>query len=222
MEQGEISCISGGRRDAEETPRVGAVTGQQAAPPLVRGKPSVLQRQTVTSPWQCSIEGSSGNAGPPDLLTSDFPSRSSPAPKDRRRGTDTLCFPPTCSRACVCVCVCVCKDPLYSTGWAQALSCTPLPELRSQLWCLYWTRGVTSLPTPSSVSPSSGLSQDKAPSASPLCSQDKSWGNTAHSKAGHCLTTLVAVSPPRTPQASCLLARGGTTEVPWEKQGTVW
>lgn len=135
MEQGEISRISRGRRDAEETPRVGAVTGQQAAPPLVRGKPSVLQRQTVTSPWRCSVGGSSGNAGPPDLLTSDFPSRSSPAPKDRRHGTDTLCFPATCSRACTRVC----KDPLYSTGWAQALSCTPLPELPSQLWRLYWT-----------------------------------------------------------------------------------
>lgn len=73
-------------------------------------------------PWQCST----GNAGPLDLLTSDFPSRSSLAPKGRRHGTDTLCFPPTCSRTCTRMCTCahvymcmyVCKDPPYSTDWA--------------------------------------------------------------------------------------------------------
>lgn len=54
MEPGEISCISRGRWDAEETPRAGAATGYQAGPPLVRVKLSVLQRQTVTGPWQCS------------------------------------------------------------------------------------------------------------------------------------------------------------------------
>jgi len=50
-------------------------------------------------PSAVQCRGSSGNVGPPELLTSDFPSCSSPAPKDRRYGTDTLCFPPDMLRA---------------------------------------------------------------------------------------------------------------------------
>lgn len=57
------------------------------------------------SPLAVQRAGSSGNVRPPELLTSDFPSRSSLAPKDRRHGTDTLCLPLRRSRACTRVCV---------------------------------------------------------------------------------------------------------------------
>lgn len=163
MEQGEISCISGGWPDAEETPmRVLSQGG--SCPSAAERKAERAAEVNGDGPVVVQRGSSSGNAGPPDLLTLGFPSRSSPAPKDRRHGTDTLFSPPNMLQG-VHTRLCVCKDPSYSTGWAHALLCTPLPELASQLSSLHWTRG--SPPSPSSTSPSSAPSHDKATSASP-------------------------------------------------------
>lgn len=157
-------------------------------------------------PLAVQCRGSSGNAGPPDLLTSDFPSCSSLAPKDRRHGTDTLCSPNT--HVCVCMCVFV-RTPPCSTGWERAC-----PSQTPQLRGLHWTWG--SPPSPPHPSFRSGLSQDKAllGLSSLLARPESGELEDAHSRVGHCPTAPVAVMPPRTPQPPCLLARGGGTEVP--------
>lgn len=130
---------------AARCPAAGARKAERAAEANGDG-PLAVQRR-----------GSSGNAGPPDLLTSDSPSRSSPAPKDRRHGTDTLCSPPTRFRACTRVCVCV-RTPLAAlVGHEHSRAC---PSQTPQLRGLHWTRG--SPPSPPHPSFRSGLSQDKA------------------------------------------------------------
>lgn len=164
----------------QRKPPCGCCPRAAAAPALRRGKPSVLQRQTVTGPVAGQHGSSSGNAGPPDLLTLGLPSCSSPTPKDRIQSTDAP-FPPNMLQG-VHTHLCVCKDPPYSTGWAHALLCTPLPELASQLSGLHWTWG--SPPAPSSMSPSSAPSQDKATLASPCCSTQEVRGTKGCTQLG--------------------------------------
>lgn len=110
MEQGEISCISIGRWDAEETPmRVLSQGGSR--PSAAERKAERAAEANGERPMAGQHGSSSGNAGPPDLLTLGLPSCSSPTPKDRTQSTDTLFFPPTCSRVGTHICVCV-RTPL--------------------------------------------------------------------------------------------------------------
>lgn len=110
-------------------------------------------------------------------------------------------------------------QPLNSAGWAQALLCTSLAELLSQLRAPGAHLSFSILHKP----------QLRAePGQSPLSlllllpRQESGEQQAAHRKAGHCSTAAVAVSAPTPPQDSCVLARGGTMKVPWQKQGTVW
>lgn len=145
----------------QRNPRVRVLLEGSRLPRCHERKAERAAEANSDGPLAVQRRDSSGNAGPPDLLTSDYPSCSFPAPKDRKHGTDTLCFPPNTLQG-VHTRVWVCKDaPVQHWLGTSTLVHIP-PRATKPTKGSSLDLGVTSLPTPSFMSPSSGLSQDKA------------------------------------------------------------
>lgn len=105
MEQGEISPHLRKKAGCRGNPTCGCCYRAAGCPTAGERKAEHAAEANGDGPLAVQQGGSSGNAGPPDLLTSDFPSCSSPAPKDRRHGTDTLLPPDILQGVHTCVCV---------------------------------------------------------------------------------------------------------------------
>lgn len=180
MEQGEISCISIGRWDAEETPmRVLSQGGSR--PSTAERKAERAAEANGDRPRGGAAREQLWECGTSRLTDLGFAQLLLPNSKGQNTKHRHAPFPPNMLQS-VHTHLCVCKDPPYSTGWAHALLCTPLPELASQLSGLHWTWG--SPPAPSSMSPSSAPSQDKATLASPCCSTQEVRGTKGCTQLG--------------------------------------